>query len=316
VSRKGRRAVVLTNDGDFQSVRLRRSAHLSIGQTVRSEHLFHFKSLLRSIMAPVIACTFSLLCFAPLTQSSIESAEPAAAYVHFEFASGIEASIDRNLNIISVRTAGNKHAALVSDLASNHNLSFKEFTEILVGRISRSSEWREGTSLLFSTAMTKQTAGKDSKQLDHQLIHIFTGQTLRLIPGATFQMEPAMTSHRMVTGTPVVSAVNGQLQRRAGQSGTIVSVKHQKTLSASGINKVIPSFTAPLQKFMEKIKGTGEVLNRSEAEGASYQINAIQAPFQDPFRNMERNRKSNTSSYLFPHQNLFAPQDRTGLREA
>lgn len=279
--------MILTNEGDFQSVRLRRSAHLSIGQTVRIEHLSHLASFMRRLAAPLIAFSFSLLCFAPLTQSTIESEKPVA-YVNFSFASHVEAAVDRNFNVVSVSEKSGKPGVMLNRSPGSGTMSFEEFTEVLINRISSRGELRKGTSLLFSAVVTEQLNSRDREQFSDQLVHTFISQTMKLVPDSRFQ--PVTAS---------LAAVRSQFDL----NGAKASLKQLKVLSVSEIGDVIPSFTASFQKLVEKIKGTGEGQGRIPLKGA---LSPVHTLFRNPFSIMEQSSSGNPSSYLFPHRKMPA----------
>ncbi len=255
-------------------------------------------------MAPVIAFSFSLLCFAPLTQSAIESEEPVA-YVNFSFASHVEAAVDRNFNVVSFREPDGRQIAVGSDTRYAHSLSFGQFTEALISRINSNGEFQERHSLLFSAAVTKQVTGRERKVLHDRLVQTFVSQTLKYIPGARFHTVTEPLSGRTgAADTQTFTAVKNQLHPRESLQQTIVSVKNMKILSVSGIG--ISSFSTPLQKLVEKIKDTGETSRRPRLEGLSYPIRTVHTLFQNPFGKIQQNDRGTPSSYLFPGRRIAA----------
>lgn len=268
-------------------------------------------------MAPVIALSFSLLCFAPLTQSAIETEKPVA-YVNFSFPSRVEAAVDRNFHVVSVRESDGRKTGIGTGSRYAYNLSFGQFTEALISRINSRSEFRKNHLLLFSAAFTRRITGKERNALNDRLVQTFVSQTLKYIPGARFHtVKESLPGRTGIPETQAFAAMKKHLDPREDFQQTVISVKGMKALSVSGVGKVMPSFGTPLQKLIEKIKDPGAAQHHIQFHDVSDPIHAVHGLFQNPFSKIKQNNRDTLpSSYLFPDRRTRAAGNNWLLRRA
>ncbi|TGA97242.1 hypothetical protein E4665_12660 [Sporolactobacillus shoreae] len=300
MSRHGRRAIILTNEGDFQSVRLRRSAKLSIGQTVHSEHLSQFRTVRRFLLAPVMAIGLSALCLAPLSQSAIAPGRSVAAYVNFDLGPSIEAGVGKDFRIISVRPMGKEASEIVPDPSSFNGMTFKEFSSALIHRMNQCGKLSRGSHFLISTAFTNLVPGYQRLSFSDALFHAFTSSSSRLLNegGIASQWIRSTMYDRAMAQKKGISTGKYFLYLQANARGSGLTLSKVKKLSVSAIEEATPALTVPWRTIMNEISPNRN--HQSLIEGASFNIRNSSPLFQDPFQNLKQSRSDNRSSYLFP----------------
>lgn len=306
MSRQGRHAVILTNDGDFRSVRLRRSAELSIGQTVTSNHLSYSFHLNRHLLAPVMAVGFSILCFASLSQSTYQSGKPVAAYVSVDLVSSIEASVDKDFRVISVQAQEGGAGEVIADSDDFRGMTFRDFSSALFRRLYQQGDLKSNSLCVISTAFTNQVTRSDRWHFNRKLMEAFSDGASQFViqsGAATRWVNATMDIRKSAkkTGLPLGKYL---LYLQTNARGKILSVHEAKQISVEKMaeisNRVSDSWRPLVNKLSSGIRG-GIIENMSLESEKQRPI------FQNPFQKVRKgNTIDNSSSY---YKQMRSPQD-------
>ncbi|GGL53302.1 hypothetical protein GCM10007968_16700 [Sporolactobacillus putidus] len=181
MSREGRHAILLTNEGDFRSVKLRRSADISIGQTVLSRHLSHTFKICKFFLTSVVTVSMSFLCLLPFSQSTDVADRPVAAYLDFDLAPSIEATVDQSFRVISVRPLNEDAKKVIPDPDFFSDMSLKKFSSILVTRLNEKGYLNSGSLYLITAVLTGRVSHSHRDAFDAGLIQAVKSGSSQLV---------------------------------------------------------------------------------------------------------------------------------------
>nr|WP_283163299.1 anti-sigma factor domain-containing protein [Sporolactobacillus mangiferae] len=299
VSKKGRRAVILTNEGDFRSVRLKRAANLSIGQTVRAKHLAHFHFLPKRILTPVIALGFSLLCFVPLSHSTDAPSGPVAAYVYFDLKASIEASVDRNLRVISVQPLNAEAKQWLKETPLAPGMSFQELSSALFANVNKQQMSNKRPYCLITTILTDQISRPRQSMFAQNLVNAFNTGASRLSywKAAGTEWLNASLERKKAAEARGLSVGKYLLYLRANAYGKTLSLEEARTLPAEKLINVSHTLSLPWRS-LTNFDGNGGS-NRRGSERVMPNSNAEDTLFKNPFRAERPLRDQETSSYNY-----------------
>ncbi|WP_332236957.1 anti-sigma factor domain-containing protein [Sporolactobacillus sp. KGMB 08714] len=218
VSRKGRHAILLTNEGDFRPVKLRRSADISIGQTVLSKHLSHTFKFCRFLLKSVITVSVSFLCLLPFSQNTHVADRPVAAYLDFDLVPSIEAAVDQSLHVISVQPLNEDAKKVIPDPDFFSDMSLKEFSSVLAARLDEKGYLNNGSLYLVTTVFTGRVPRAHRDAFDADLVQEVKSASSQSIQssGATFKWmhaTPEGRSEAIKNGIPVGEYLLGRQTR-------------------------------------------------------------------------------------------------------
>ncbi|WP_420542173.1 anti-sigma factor domain-containing protein [Sporolactobacillus terrae] len=294
MSKRGRRAIVLTDDGDFKSVHLTRTARLSIGQTVTAAHLAHFFLLPKSLMIPMMALSISVLCFLPLSHSSYAPPGPVAAYVYFDLKASVEASVDRNMNIISVQPLNQEAKQFIQERPMLQNGSFQELSAALLSKLGKDS----GSSLCIVTSvLTDQISRSQRTDFTSGLTAAFKSSTRRAIKANGIGVQWLHTSLQQKRAAEArgLSAGKYLLYLNANAYGKTLSLDDARQLSAEKIRERSASLSLPWRALFKETKSIRA--NHPKAEQAVSDWRHAHPLFQNPFQSRERFIDQRDSGY-------------------
>ncbi|SFG92917.1 hypothetical protein SAMN02982927_03264 [Sporolactobacillus nakayamae] len=300
MSKKGRRAIILTNEGDFKSVRLRRTANLSIGQTVFSEHLAHqFYLLPRSFLTPIIALGVSVLCFIPLSNSTYAPSGPVAAYVYIDLKASIEASVDRNMHVISVQPLNNEAKQIISETSVFQNMTFSDLSSALLSKLGDERITDKRSLCLITTVLTDQISRKQRTEFTQGLITAFNSGAKQLLQANGSGVEWLRTSVERKRAAEMrgLSAGKYLLYLRANAYGKTLSLEDARRLSAEKMREVSESVSLPWNALLKE--SAGQMKSQIHSEQASFNGRQAQPLFRDPFQSVEPIQSRQDSSYHY-----------------
>lgn len=300
MSKKGRRAIVLTTDGEFRSVRLKRSANLSIGQTVLAKHLVPFHLLPKAILTPVIALGFSILCFIPLSQSTYAPPGPVAAYVYFDLKASVEASVDQNLRVISVQPLNNEARQLLGEVPVFQNMTFQQLSSSLLSKLNDKGQQGHQSLCLVTTVLTDQISHRQQSFFAHRLAIAFNSGARQMLQAngtgtkwvlTTLERKRAAEEHGLSAGKYL-------LYLRANAFGKTLTLEDAKRLSIEKINEISTSVSLPWSALLKEVNDVQK--QQPTIEQASFKLQNQFPLFQNPFQVREPMQGKNNSSYLYP----------------
>ncbi|WKB35155.1 anti-sigma factor domain-containing protein [Terrilactibacillus sp. S3-3] len=166
MSKEGRKAVLLTNDGAFKSVKLKRTAEVAIGQTILSKHLSQPCLLKKYFLIPMLAACLSFS-FVALSNSSYESKADAAAYVSFDIIPSIEATINQDYNILSVQTMNKEAESIIPNPESFQNMPLSHFISMVMSRLQEKGYLQNNSLFLVATTMTGRVQRGDRRSFQN-----------------------------------------------------------------------------------------------------------------------------------------------------
>lgn len=153
MSKKGRRAVLLTKDGVFKKVKLRKSAQVSIGEEIFLHHLSSKTVHERQKWLAMVAICLSLL-FLFVLSGGVYEPRAAAAYVSFDVNPSVEASIDQNLRIIKVRPLNKAAETLLGKTFNYRHMPLSQFTAKLAVKMKSAGYFADHPELVVTTTVT------------------------------------------------------------------------------------------------------------------------------------------------------------------
>ncbi|MCI1857250.1 MAG: hypothetical protein LKI80_03725 [Sporolactobacillus sp.] len=292
MSRRGRRGVVLTVDGGFETIRLKRRVKLSVGQTVYSEYLTRSSFLNRYVLTPVLAFGFTLFCIAPLTQSTFEPENNVAAYVNFDQRTSIEAAVDRHLRVVDVRPSGAAAHHIVPDPDALRGVPFAVFSHRLIERMDAGGDLPKGSLLLVTTAFTNQLTRSQRVSFGADLIQDFqmASQLLRQHGAAAKWLDASMTERKNAHAFGL-SMGRYLLYMKAKSGGMLLTVERAKKLPAAVIEKNLAA--DPWHEMLNRLTGrdSNQLLDGFRSGGSEDDSD----PFHDPLIKIKPK--------VFPHDN-------------
>ncbi|MCQ2009367.1 anti-sigma factor domain-containing protein [Sporolactobacillus sp. STSJ-5] len=299
MSKKGRRAVILTDEGDFKSVRLRRMADLSIGQTVRSKHLARFNFLPKSILTPIIALGFSLLCFIPLSHSTYAPPGPVAAYVYFDLKASIEASVDRNMQVISVQPLNSEARQLLQSIPVVQKMPLQQFSSALFSKLRNEGVSDKRSLCLVTTVLTNQIGRSQKSVFTEGLTASFNrgaSQSLQA-NGIGIEWLQASLERKKDAEARGLSVGKYLLYLQANAYGKTLSLEDAQQLSTEKMREVSGAVSLPWHSLIRERNNTQG--SRPSTEQASFRANQLKPLFQNPFQVGEAAKSRENSSYNY-----------------
>lgn len=302
MSRKGRHAILLTNEGNFKSVKLRRSADVSIGQTILSRHLSQTYKICRHILTSVFAVGVSFLCILPLAHSTNIADRPVAAYLDFDLAPSIEASVDQSFRVISVRPLNTDARKVMPDPDFFEDMPLNKFSSVLIARLSENGYLNSGSLYLITTVFTGRISRSEQDTFNDGVIQAIESGSSRLIrsSGASFRWMRASMAGRAEAAASDLSTGRYLLSRQANAGGQSLELEPHP---ASGTGAFAQS-----SQFMKKVKPFGD--QGAVIKRASFNQQQGSPLFQNPFHSVEKRKNSdNSSSYRFMENHVFQLYD-------
>ncbi|MFC7394335.1 anti-sigma factor domain-containing protein [Scopulibacillus cellulosilyticus] len=178
MSREGRRGVLLTKDGAFESIKLKRAADVSVGESILENDLSHPLPFYMKIWIPTLAACFSLICIFILINGMIKN-KAVAAYVSFDINPSIEVSVNRKLHVLSVKPMNADAKAILEDPNQYIKMPLETFALKVAGKLADSGYFKDHPEVLITTALTnhisKHKRAGFSKQMD-QAVEGFSNQ--------------------------------------------------------------------------------------------------------------------------------------------
>ncbi|RYL95683.1 anti-sigma factor domain-containing protein [Sporolactobacillus sp. THM7-4] len=295
VSRHGRRAIVLTKEGDFRSVKLKRSVNVSVGQIILPKYLSRTHAVYKYIMTPLLVVGFSLLFLLPFTHNTYDPDMPIAAYVNFEMLPSIETGVDQDYRVLSVQALNKDAREVIPDPDRFENMPFDQFSTILFERFEKMGYLNNQSLCLISAAITNRMTRSHRDAFYNGLVHAFSDRSAQLIhrSGSHYEWLRMTMAGRLAAEKNGLSSGKYLLYLRAHMYGKPLTLGQAKQLSVSQIEQLILPVQMRWNPFLikavehEKKNDSGRNLNTDSL-------------FQNPFEAVKQAGHSDkTTSYQF-----------------
>ncbi|WP_085522847.1 anti-sigma-I factor RsgI family protein [Tuberibacillus sp. Marseille-P3662] len=242
LEKKGRRGVILTHDGTFESIRLRKPEHVIIGQTIQPAHVMNRRmNSIKKIFPAVAACLSLiialLLFFKPLQSNAV------AAYISFDLNPSIEAGVNEDMRIVTVKAVNHDAKTIIGDSTDYKDMSLKAFMDQLVENVKQKDYVKQQSNIVVTAALTDDI-NQDKKQRYLKTISSVVNKTKQ-------QLENMPTdAFKFVKTTMAIRNKAKQKGMSAGKYLTFLDAKKQnrqltlekaKTLSVAELNTPPPS---------------------------------------------------------------------------
>lgn len=125
-----------------------------IGQAILEQHVSEPLVLKRMIRIPALATCLSLGLVFGLSEGVHENLA-VAAYVSFDINPSIEASIDDQMRILSIKPLNNDAKAILEPTIQYRNMTLKAFTSVVIDKLRDHGYLKSQPELFVTTAVTK-----------------------------------------------------------------------------------------------------------------------------------------------------------------
>lgn len=160
------KAVILTKEGGFKEVRLKKNSDVIVGQEIHNHHLLKRSLPHRKLLMPSFAAAVVVVLFFVLT-SGIFQKDAVAAYISLDGNPSIEASVDQHLNIVSVKALNSDASELITHPNSYEHKPLKSFLQDMVKQLNDKGELSNQPDVLVTAAINQHI--KNEKVVQHQI---------------------------------------------------------------------------------------------------------------------------------------------------
>nr|WP_132747308.1 hypothetical protein [Scopulibacillus darangshiensis] len=147
--------MLLTKDGNFRSVRLKKSVDVMIGQTVLDMHLSQQPVFRNNFWLPAFAACLSIVLILGLPDGAYQN-HAVAAYVSFDINPSIEASVDNNMHIVQVKPMNNDAREILKSGHQYKGMSLRKFTSLVITKLKNNGYFEDHPEVLVTTAVTSE----------------------------------------------------------------------------------------------------------------------------------------------------------------
>lgn len=271
MSKKGRRAVLLTKDGAFKRVKLRRTVHVLIGEEVFLHHLSKPPAHDRQKWLAMVAICLSLIFIFVLTGGADMPQASAAAYVSFDINPSVEVSIDDHLRIIRVQPLNHSAEALLGSVEQYSNMSLDSFTEKLADKMTSKGYLENHPELVVTTTVTGTIKTKEKTSIisgiSHALKHLEQKKVFDSGNGV-IRMLTSTEKNRKIALSKGLSAGKYLIYKKAVHQQPSLTLKKAKTLSVKELDhfqQTQQASTKPLKK-LKPVKPVKPVKTQSDSK--------------------------------------------------
>jgi hypothetical protein len=152
MSKEGQKAILLTKDGTFQKVRLKKDARVTVGQTVLDSDIALRPAVAKKIPMALAACLTVIIVFSLISGFAKNNA--IAAYVSFDVNPSIEAAINRDFRIVEVKGLNSEGAALLDSGIHYKDMPLEEFSLAIADQLSEKGYLENQPDIVVSTIVT------------------------------------------------------------------------------------------------------------------------------------------------------------------
>lgn len=228
VSKKGRQAVILTQDGGFRSVKLKRNVHSPVGALIVKADLVRLS--LKHLFATILAVGVSVFCLSLNPQSGSEPEQRIAAYVTIGLDAPIETGIDSEARVISVRNGRNMNAF---GMKISRAVSFGKFSSEWVNKAEAHGLKQNKLDYLMTISFSGNLTKLQKKRLSQHLIRDFDHAMRPKLQGVPSHAEWMLTTMASRNKAEALDLPVGRylLYQKAIQKGASLTLAQARQLS-------------------------------------------------------------------------------------
>lgn len=165
MSKKGHKAVVLTDNGAFKSVHLKRQAEITVGQTVTAAQIR--SQVPKRISLTLLVAIMFLLTFGFAGNGFQKNA--VAAYVSFDINPSLEAAVNRDMHIISVKALNEEGRSILGAGMDYKNMPLDQFSKHIARNLSKQGYFGDHPDIVVSMAVTDRVKPKRQSSFTRKL---------------------------------------------------------------------------------------------------------------------------------------------------
>lgn len=182
MSKEGRRGVLLTNDGAFETIKLKRTADVDVGEAILENDLSRPLPFYMKIWLPTLAACFSIICILLFINGMIKN-KAVAAYVSLDINPSIEVSVNRKLHVLSVKPLNDDARAVLHDPKQYFKMPLETFVLKMASKLAHKGYFKDRPEVLITTALTNHISKNNredfAKQIDQAVDRLSNQETFQ-----------------------------------------------------------------------------------------------------------------------------------------
>jgi hypothetical protein len=239
---KRKKAVILTENGRFQTIRFPKEKTSKIGEEVEisAKGIVSAKGTKRWF--PVMAAAVVIFIFTVLLSGFYPLGQRAAAYVSYDVNPSFSAAVNSDLRVISIKTWNQDAADLFADWDSYQNMTLGDFTKRVMEAFDRNGYLSGQPDILIATAIVaddKQKQKKINASLQNTIKNLHSGSLLNY--GGTITIKSSDYETRKKANKKGLTLGKYLLYLEAKDRDKDLSIDTVKQLPISDIEKKIKS---------------------------------------------------------------------------
>lgn len=167
MSKEGQKGILLTKDGSFQKVRLKKGAKATVGQTVYDSDIAVRPAIAEKIPIAMAACLTVVIVFGVI--SGFVRNNAIAAYVSIDVNPSIEAAVNREFRIVNVKGLNEDGEVLLQNGIKYKDMPLKEFTLAIADELSEEGYMTDQPDIVVSTILTDEVDESRRKSFKNKL---------------------------------------------------------------------------------------------------------------------------------------------------
>ncbi|MCF6138574.1 anti-sigma factor domain-containing protein [Pseudalkalibacillus berkeleyi] len=237
-----RKAVILTKDGSFENVRLKKGEQPEIGQeyicpnenvhpTYRTDRM-----LLPSFSLSLVAIIVFVLVAGGFPFGHQKAS--AAAYVSFDINPSIEVAVDKDLNVLKVRALNEDAKSLLDNTEGLENKSLKHFSQSLFKKLKEFGYFDTYNDLLITSSYDQSLESSDVQKRIKDAINQLKSNKQVKNTSIVLSIMETTPEQRKEANKLGLSMGKFMVYQDALQQDQSLKVEHVRTLSFSELRKL------------------------------------------------------------------------------
>lgn len=267
LEKKGRRGVILTHDGTFESIRLRKPEHVIVGQIIQPAHVRNRRMMGMKKIFPAVAACLSFIIALVLFLKPVQN-NAIAAYISFDLNPSIEAAVNEDMRIVTVKAVNHDAKTIIGEGADYKDMSLKAFMDQLMENMKQEDYVNEQSNIVVTAALTSDVS-QDKKQKYMKTISSVvdkTKQQLKNMPTDAFKFVKTSMAIRNQAKKKGMSAGKYLTFLDAKERNRQLTLEKAKTLTVAELNTPPPSKSADQQSANKRILVEDQQNNTKSAE--------------------------------------------------
>jgi hypothetical protein len=161
------KAIILTKDGSFETISIKKKQNLLVGQEIDTASFFTPATRTKTWFIPSLSAALAVAIVFLLFVSSIfpfQQNEAIAAYVSFDINPSIEVGVNKKLEVVKVRYLNEDGQNLFSDGDIVKHMTLADFSKELMQRFKESGYFNSYENMLIATAVEAKSAPQAIKE--------------------------------------------------------------------------------------------------------------------------------------------------------